>query len=126
MERIKEELSKAAPPRRKKLARKAKNKTENENNQSDTPENTAQSENSQEQEQEKSDKKKVRSELNSALLVNQEEITEQQVELDIEEFAQNENGEGPTLPKVLRERKRQREYQEWKEKALAQRKGKVL
>jgi len=63
-------------------------------------------------------KEKPKSELNVLTLIYPQEVTENEVELDIEEFAHGEVGEEPALPKALRERKRRREYEEWKEKAV--------
>jgi len=134
MQPIKDELQKVeTPKKRNRLPRKAKNNSQN-SEVAETPAKPVISEQTKDkpvgkgsntsktppESPAKEKKQKHKSEFNSTLLVNEEEITTQQVELDIEEFAHND-GKDPTLPKVLRDKKRQREYQEWKEKALANR-----
>jgi len=60
----------------------------------------------------------VKSELNSNVLVNNLQISEDQIEKDIQEFAINENCT-VTLPKPLLDLKRKKEFQIWKESVLS-------
>jgi len=63
-------------------------------------------------------KKLIRSELNSNVLVNQDKITEDQIEQDIQELAFNENNT-ITLPKPLLALKRKKDFELWKETILS-------
>jgi len=114
MQPIKSELEKINQnnPKKKKTKRKLSTPQKNIPNSFDDPSDPLPSQ------VEKMSRDPVKSELNSNVLVNNQKISEDQIEKDIQEFAINENCT-VTLPKPLLDLKRKKEFQIWKESVLS-------